>query len=218
MVLIEKIDNLYSSQGNSRREWDGLHASSIGNCVRAIYFEATLGKNKEFEPRVKRIFDTGNSFHQKMMRVLYRIRDIRVISAEIPIIENELIKGTCDALVSIDNDNYVIDFKSINTAGFNYLTHAKIEHRMQVLVYMHYFKISKGLIVYEDKDTSNLKEFVIDLNEPKDKELLDITLERIRLINEMIKLKQIPEKPKFSDDEKWKCNYCSYKEECKKNE
>jgi len=210
-MIIDRIDKIYTNVKSSA-ERTGLHASSIGKCSRELYYEATNKKAKEIEPRVRRIFEMGDSVHQRFMRTLFRIPDIRVIAGELPMPDNELIKGTCDAIVAVDNDNYILDFKSINSSGFEYLDDAKPDHKLQVLVYMYYFKINKGVIIYENKDTQALKEFIIVAEENQD--LMKQALNKIKYIDECIRNKIVPGKPVFGEDEKWRCLYCNYKEEC----
>jgi CRISPR/Cas system-associated exonuclease Cas4 (RecB family) len=208
-MLIEKIEKFYKSINN--KSIDGIHASSLAKCPREIYYSIMLEKEKEFEPRVLRIFEMGDAFHQRMMRLLFRIPDIRIIASEIPIPKNELLKGTCDAIVSIDGENYVIDFKSINDYGFQMLTEPKKDHLIQLLIYLYFFRIEKGIILYENKDTQELKEFVINIAEHQD--LLNQSLAKAQYLSNCIAQKILPEKT----TEVWRCEYCAFKEECKKD-
>jgi len=209
-MIIEKIDEMYRE--NNENKYDGIHASAIGKCERELYYDAFL-REKKFEPRIMRIFENGDSFHRRMIRTLYRLKDIRLVSSEISISNNDLVKGTCDAIISMNNENYIVDFKSINDFGFKVLDKPKEEHKMQILIYCYFFNIKKGIIIYENKDTQELKEFIIDYDEKYVKLLLD----KIKFINECIKNKILPSKPEFREDERWKCNYCRYRKYCEEN-
>jgi CRISPR/Cas system-associated exonuclease Cas4 (RecB family) len=210
MVMIEKIEEFY---GKDKQRNDGfIHISSSGKCQRQLYYDLILDKENPIEPRIKRVFDNGNGFHQRMMKVIYQIPGVRVIGGEIAIPENESIKGTCDCIVGIGDLNYVVDFKSINASSFSYLSEPKQEHVTQLALYMYYFGVQQGLLIYENKDSQELKEYVIKYKEVS--ELMAETFEKLNLVRDSVKTRVLPPKPTFTDKEKWKCEYCNYKSEC----
>ena len=162
-----------------------------------------------------RVFDNGNHVHSRLMSILYRSSDIRVVAGEIKIPDNPKILGTCDAIVGIDEENFILDFKSINSRGFSYLDEEKPDHKVQLLLYLFYFKIRKGYIIYENKDDQSLKEFLVDSETPENKELISQIFAKLDKLGIYIKEHALPDKPK--DLESWRCTYCDFKEECSKN-
>jgi len=215
-MIIDKIEKMQKGEIEFPN-YDGFHVSGAYKCPRQLYYEAVIKKKNIFEPRVKRIFEAGNSFHRRMMRLLFKTPGVRIASTEVQIPQNDIVKGTCDCIVTVDNENVLIDFKSINKAGFGYLKDVKKEHKIQVLLYAYYFKVKKCAVIYECKDDSSLKEFIIDYNDKENQKLLNETLDKLKKIKENIKNKILPDKPVFSSDEKWKCSYCNYKGECDEN-
>ena len=212
-MIVEKIDKFY---GNKKDRQDSfIHISGASKCQRQLYYDLTIKKESDIEPRVRRIFDNGNSVHQRLMRVLYQLEDIRVIASEVAIPENPNIRGTCDAMIAIENSNYVIDFKSINSSSFGYLDVPKIDHKIQLLLYMYFFGVERGIILYENKDNQELKEF--EISKKENEELILEVFEKLNYVRDCVKDKILPNKPVFLEDDQWRCNYCSYKSECEKN-
>jgi len=214
-MIIEKIEESYATPEN--KNWDGVHASSAAKCIRALYYDATLDKETVIEPRIKRVFENGDFFHRRLMSVLFRLKDVRVVAGEIKVPANEFVRGTCDAIIGLEDENFVLDFKSINDSGFKFLKAPKQEHVIQLGLYIYYFKLKRGLIIYESKDNQELKEFLIDITDPQTAKLLDDTFTKIGYLTNCIKSKTLPTKPEFDVSEQWRCNYCNYKEECAKN-
>lgn len=71
--------------------------------------------------------------------------------------------------------------------------------------------ISKVVFLYENKDTQDLKEFVINSDSEESKELIKEMLEECNTLNEMVKEKLLPDRP-FSN--KSDCRWCDYKNKC----
>ena len=211
-MLIEYLNGDYNPNNYDR---EGLHASTMGNCPRAIYYSKVLGKKIKLDPRVKRIFATGDSFHSQMIRFLYAVPNIRVAAAEINMPENGLIKGTTDAIIGIQSENFIVDFKSMNSFGFKKLFEPKEEHLIQILIYLYYFKIRRGILIIEDKNTCELKEFIVDSFKAENQAIISETLDKAKYLLDCIKNKIVPPKPIFTKDDKWKCKYCQYCKECK---
>jgi CRISPR/Cas system-associated exonuclease Cas4 (RecB family) len=78
---------------------------------------------------------------------------------------------------------------------------------------MHYFNINKGIILVENKDSQELKEFIVE----KDEKLLQEISAKFTSLKKMVDSNTLPLKPKFRNDEKWKCDYCQYRKTCEEN-
>jgi len=132
-----------------------------------------------------------------------------VKACEIEIPETEMIHGRADAIISKANELYVIEVKSVNSVKFR-KDQPDSDHVKQIQLYMHFFKINKGILVYENKDTQEIKEFLVELDEDLINELLSSFADLKRHIDSA----SIPEIPK--DLERWRCEYCTYADECRK--
>jgi CRISPR/Cas system-associated exonuclease Cas4 (RecB family) len=64
-----------------------------------------------------------------------------------------------------DADVFVVDFKSMKDEYFGELTQPKPEHVIQVHIYMWLLGLSAAVVVYENKNSQELREFVVKRNE-----------------------------------------------------
>lgn len=88
--------------------------------------------------------------------------------------DEDKVTGTADAVIEVLPNNLVtlIDFKSINSNGFARIeTEAKPEHVWQIRGYTYYgakggyFYADQAMIIYENKDTQELKEIMVDIED-----------------------------------------------------
>jgi len=132
-MIIEHIDRHYlEKQGNRKARNGKLYVSEVGKCPRQIYFEFKGYETEKRKPEVQRALETGDKFHQRMMAALYACPDIEVVASEVDIPVNDLLGGRADAIVGIDDKNYVLELKSIGSYGFKLLDEPKQEHIHQL--------------------------------------------------------------------------------------
>jgi CRISPR/Cas system-associated exonuclease Cas4 (RecB family) len=161
------------------------------------------------EPRILMMFDHGDHIHQLIMKPLLGIRGVQVVAAEVNIPPQELITGRADAILSDGKELYVLDIKSINGQIFKSLNEPKEEHINQIQLYLHFFKQKKGILLYVNKDTQELREFPIDYD-PKISQFLLKELNDLKIqIDKNIIPSRIPSWP-----DNWQCQYCQFKEIC----
>lgn len=85
----------------------------------------------------------------------------------------------------------------------------KEENVNQLQLYLHYFRIPKGILLYVNKDTQELKEFVVEYEEKKARSLL-AELENLK---KNIDLNTVPARiASYPTD--WQCRYCPFREVC----
>jgi CRISPR/Cas system-associated exonuclease Cas4 (RecB family) len=207
-MLKELIDNFYSDK-NKDREQTHFYITDAGKCPRATFFKFKKAPRKEMEPRILRMFDHGDYIHQLIMKALFGIRKIHVVASEVNMPPQEMISGRADAILSIDNELYVLDIKSMNSMIFRSLTQPKEENVYQIQLYLHYFQIKKGILLYVDKDQQELKEFIIEY----DPELCEKLLTDFKELKSKIELDVIPSAlPDYPNN--WQCSYCPFREVC----
>ena len=206
-MLKERIDDFYKKR-NKDFDRKGFYASDAGQCPRRIYFAFKKTPKKEMEPRILRIMHNGDFVHTRLGEALTAEGVIKSIEINIP--ENDLIRGRADAIVVINGEEIVVDFKSVNGNKFRTLEAAEDDHIKQVMIYMHFFNIKKGLVVYECKNTQDIKEFEVEYEENEIKQILEF----FRILRYQIDNNQMPDIPAWV--EQWRCEYCPYLEECKK--
>lgn len=209
-MLKELIDQFYTDGFRDRDRTGKFYITDAGKCARAIFFKFKKYPRKEPEPRILRIFDHGDYIHMRIMSVLFSLGIVR--AAEIRIPPQEMISGRADAIVGFEGKPYVLEIKSSSFYKFEKLSEPDPDHQKQLQLYLHYFKIPQGILIYEDKNTQNLKEFVIEY----DPDLVQKALKDFETLGEQIKSNAIPPIP--TDIEPWRCEYCEYREECQKIE
>lgn len=92
---------------------------------------------------------------------------------------------------------------------FRNLAEPKEENVAQLQLYLHFFKIKNGILLYVDKDTQELKEFPVDYNSVLVKNLLN----KLTQLKTKIDSNTIPERlVEYPDN--WQCKYCQFKEIC----
>jgi CRISPR/Cas system-associated exonuclease Cas4 (RecB family) len=124
------------------------------------------------------------------------------------------IEGHADIIIRAGDglnpeDFIVIDFKTINSKGFEDLSEPKHEHSIQVIIYMHILKIGWAIVFYEDKNNQNIKEFRLQYS-PKAAEEIFSTARRL---GEILKAGKIPPRP-YSDATGYECRYCDFRKTC----
>jgi len=210
-MLIEFIDKYYLNKREERLQ-EYFYVTDSGKCPRAVYFSMKGYPKKEMEPRILRIFDRGDVIHQRLMSNFFGIPEIKVVSSEVDIPSKDLFHGRADAIISVDNKLYVVDIKSSSDFKFKKLKKPELAHEKQVQLYMHYFEIPFGILLYENKNTQNLKEFKFDYNPV----LCNKIINEFEILRDNIRDEILPQKP--FDLESWQCEYCDFKYECNKIE
>jgi len=207
-MLKEFIDKFYLDRQRDR-EQHHFYITDAGRCPRSTFFKFKNVPRKEMEARILRMFDHGDYIHQLIMKPLLSIREIRVVASEVNIPPQELITGRSDAIISDGKELYVLDIKSMNSMIFKSLEQPKEENIDQIQLYLHYFKVPKGILLYVNKDTQELKEFSVSYDKGRVNYLLKDLQDLKTKIDSNIIPDRIPIYPKG-----WQCQYCQFKEIC----
>jgi CRISPR/Cas system-associated exonuclease Cas4 (RecB family) len=209
MFKLTDLINQYYRNQKKDREQHHFYITDAGKCSRAVFFKFKKAPAEEMEPRILMMFDHGDHIHQLIMKPLLGIRGVQVVAAEVNIPPQELIAGRADAILSDGKELYVLDIKSINGQIFKSLNEPKEEHINQIQLYLHFFKQKKGILLYVNKDTQELKEFLVDY----DPEIPQSLLKGLSELKTKIDTNVIPSRIS-SWPENWQCKYCQFKEIC----
>ncbi|PIS17339.1 MAG: hypothetical protein COT59_01170 [Candidatus Nealsonbacteria bacterium CG09_land_8_20_14_0_10_42_14] len=207
-MLKELIDKFYLDRQKDK-EQHHFYITDAGKCGRAVFFKFKNAPRRDIEANILRLFDHGDHIHQLIMKPLFSIRDIHVVASEINIPPQELISGRADAILSTGKEMFVLDIKSMNSMIFRNLTQPKEENIDQLQLYLHYFKVPKGILLYVDKDRLELKDFVVGYNRKRALGLIESLTEIKKKIDSEVIPARIPDYP-----ENWQCRYCQFKEIC----
>lgn len=205
-MLKEIIDQFYLEQQRTR-EQNHFYISDVGKCPRAVFFKFKNAPREKMDARILRIFEKGETMHRNIINTLFRLGI--VVAAEVTIPNQEIISGRADVIVCLNNELYVLDIKSINSMIFRNLAEPKSENFQQVQLYLHYFNIKKGILLYVDKDQQEIKEFIFDY----DAKLVESLLKDFHLLKDKIDSNVIP--VRLADwPQNWQCQYCQFKDIC----
>jgi len=206
-MLKELIDKFYLDRERDK-EQHHFYITDAGKCPRAIFFKFKNVPRKKMEPRVLRLFDHGDYIQMQILNALFSLGIVRASEVKIP--PQELISGRADAIVTLDNELYVVDFKSMNSMIFKNLTRPKEENINQLQLYLHFFKIPKGILLYISKDDLALKDFLVEYDKARAKKLLkDLADLKIKIETDVVPAAIV----EYPAD--WQCKYCQFKEICK---
>lgn len=209
-MLKEIIDKFYLDKEKYRKEQTSFYISEAGKCPRQIFLKFKNAPRKELEPAFLRLFDHGENMHKLIMKPLLSTRDIHVVASEVDIPPQEIVRGRADAVLSDGKELYVLDIKSMNSMIFRNLQEPKEENVLQVQLYLHFFKISKGILLYVDKDRLGLKEFLVNYNPA----IVDQLISGLTVLKKQIADNIIPARiPVYPSN--WQCQYCQYLEVCR---
>lgn len=206
-MLKELIDQFYLDN-QKNKDQTKFYITDAGKCPRAVFFKFKNAPREPMDARIMRIFERGENIHRSIFNILYRLR-LGVVT-EIPIPSQEIISGRADAILCVGNENYVLDIKSINSMIFRKMAEPKEENVYQIQLYLHYFNIKKGILLYIDKDQQDMKEFFVDYDEALCKSLLD----KFYALKDQVEKNVLP--ARLADyPRNWQCSYCQFKDICK---
>jgi hypothetical protein len=188
-MLIEAIDKYLVTRPKDKRRINCFHPSTLHKSAKYLHGAYLNGDNdQDFEPRILRIFDNGHGVHDRLQKYLKEIGTL--VEAEVPVENQEFeICGSADGILKLGKREGVLEIKSINANGF-YATHEpKLEHIIQINIYMFCLDIPRGCVLYENKNNQELKEFYVKL----DNKILDPIFEKIKLVQSWIREGKKPE-------------------------
>lgn len=206
-MLKELIDQFYLDN-QKNREQIKFYITDAGKCPRAVFFKFKDAPREPMDARIMRIFERGENIHRSIFNILYRLR-LGVVT-EISIPSQEIVSGRADAILCIESENYVLDIKSINSMIFRRMAAPKEENIYQLQLYLHFFNIKKGILLYIDKDQQQMKEFFIDYDEVLCKSLLD----KFYTLKDQVEKNVVPVRL-VDYPRNWQCSYCAFKDVCK---
>jgi len=208
-MIIEKITGLARRRNREKdQNRSYFYVSEVNKCPREIYYAFKKMPRAEPDAAVIRKLEHGDYVH---MKIIGSLMTLGVVSAiEVPIPEGKLFHGRADAVINLDGAPYLVEIKSVNHSRFQRLTAPEPGHYKQLQLYLHYLNLEHGILILEDKDTQELKEFIVE----KDPGILREIFITFRKLRSQIARSIVPPRPCFSEDEQWRCRCCAYQEVC----
>lgn len=221
--------------GDGVRRKHIFHASEIGRitgktldgkypmgCGRALYYGYTGAKSENsFDPRLRRIFDTGSGIHLQLQLYLHhyakthkktdKFEDEVKISPENNAVADRYdisahMDGRYEFTTPIIHAKAGLEIKSINDDGFKATKGAHQEHIMQGTVYQACLDLPIMIFLYYNKNDSSLAEYVQVFDEDRWRAIT----EKLDYVRECaLKNEEPPQEVTFG------CRNCKYAKVCK---
>jgi len=208
--ILEKGVVAKHKASNKSRDNSHIHPSSIGSCKRKILYDLQGHKGTEPSKRTMRIFQNGHSAHTRLSEY-FRLAEV-LIEEEKAISYNKLkipIRGHVDALINVNGEKVLIDFKTVGSYGYRLLMRGeqpKKGYIWQLQLYMFITKIYNSYLIYENKDNQQIHIAHV----PYDPSIIDLIIKKVNSLAWWVKQqKRVPKK-----EVSWLCNYCNHKERC----
>lgn len=223
------------NMGNLGRRDNIFHASSIGSlsgkslcktytmgCGRELFYSYTGAPSKgNWEPRMRRVLDTGTAIHAQLQTYLEEIAaqsdgtETFIPEAVISPRDNEIadimdISGHTDGIYTInDGKNHIrfgLEIKSINDNGYKGTKGPHAEHKIQGTIYQKCLDLPVMLFLYYSKNDSNIAEYT-HVFDPNMWKAIEEKLNFVRM--EAISGSEPPQ------EVSWACGRCKYRTTCK---
>ncbi len=195
-------------------EGDYFHPSQIGGCLRAMFyaeFEAPRDNTQNGADYLRShlVFEVGTYFHVLFQNLCQRAGVL--VSREIAIQDkpNKHL-GHADGIIRIAGDKYLLEIKTINGRGFASLKEVKEAHKQQTHAYMKSLNLKGCIVIYYNKETSELKEYFIAYS---NKFYIEKVANRIAAYFGYKRRKQLPPSEGGSPY-RMPCTYCDFKKIC----
>jgi|TARA_R110000765_G_scaffold104585_4_gene194414 hypothetical protein len=163
-----------------------FYPSALGNlCDRYLYYSYNgLLVGETIPGKLRRIFDNGDYLGNRYEAYFTKLGIL--VSTEQPLkLDTPSISGRIDfVILHPDAGHLVIELKSINDRGFKALKYApKPEHLIQIQLYLNIGCYENGVLLYENKNTQEVKAFQV----AKSAEIMTDILNRCLAIMAMTK-------------------------------
>lgn len=204
-LLLQRVDVF----GNERE--DGLHPSQIARdpyCLRRHKLELRYGS--AVTPELQLLFNIGHMLHNfyrdtyfpeifdKEKRICFYLDDaIKVV-------------GSIDGKVMVDDKPFLVEIKSTGSEAWKMFRRPKSTHINQMQLYMYAEQLQHGFLIYINKDTGDIKEWIVDY----DASLVDELLDLIREINEVEQKNELPAAHKKCTPSSVMRSQCPFNERC----
>lgn len=183
-------------------------ASSAGGCGRARQFTFLGFPKRPLDEKTLNIFTNGDYVHLRHQAIGFAAGYLT--DAEVPVsVPSLYLTGTMDGIFS---NGDIAEYKSIYDYGYSEVVTfgPKPEHIMQVHAYMLASGINRARVIYENKNTNELCEKVVE----RDAEKIATVLEELHELNEATQARKLLPMLKECRQEKGKYRWCPYAKIC----
>lgn len=205
----------YNHQAADGDKYAGYyHPSRIGSCIRQQWFDAMraqqeAGNNSHDALRMHFICGIGTNLHVLFQNLCEKAGVL--VAREVSVVDHpRKIVGHADGIVKLEGKKYLIEIKTTNERKFSKLVEADSPHIEQSNLYLGLLKLDGVIVIYINKNTSEMKEFRSAFNRSLYENRL---LPRIAKHHADVRSKTLP--PREADDrDRFPCTFCAYANTC----
>ena len=186
-----------------------ISASSLGSCRRRQQFTFLGLPELPPTPKLAQIFQNGTFMHIRWQ--MAGLTEGWLKEAEVPVGDNPYrLSGTQDGIAW---DGSVVELKSTNSNGFSrVMSFGPLGgHPFQVGTYVLTTGADQGVLIYENKDTQEWREFVLPREELP---LQEITDANEKLWDQIDRGELVEPLDECMAGEGWRYNSCPFRKDC----
>ena len=192
----------------------GVEPDPVVEIDNSLEFSAVLGTacHREIQSNLKNSIgdqwiDVEHYLEKNKLSHEYRIVDKTEFETQLEFI-NPPVKFSCDGLLRIENEVYLLEIKTSHPQSFKSLSKPKPQHIDQVKCYCSLLQLHKALILYQDRTYGGTKCYELIVRDYEMEEVFN----RMNVVLDYVKKNLAP--PKLPAGDYW-CTYCKYKQRCK---
>ena len=216
--IIEKIHDGYEhKKGTYFAKRSSFTPSSLvyssGKCARYwyLYFEGNEAENTNTWYEVANM-DSGTDRHTRIEDAVENA-GILVTREQKLTYDDPPISGKTDVVLMWEDQEILTEIKTKTEDGFNRTTKPASYHIEQLLIYMKILKKAFGILIYESKNSHEIKMFPIQLNE-KYKDFINYLFDWMQQVKKAFDEKQLPENPNRMKYNSAMCKGCMFIKSC----
>jgi CRISPR-associated exonuclease Cas4 len=209
-ILFTELIIKYLKSQNKPRIIGIYYPSELPWCLRRLYYDYTIGKDKDLETNL--LIVSGVLMHSFIASVLeWASRKKLVIESQSEVsvgytLEGISIIGKADDMVRIKLGDEPVDYLIEVKSKSKLPDKPRLEHIMQLNFYLYFYPESKGCLLYITRDGFNMRAFETNYSEKLFKELID----RALILHKHLINNTLPE-PEYWHGE---CLNCIYRDIC----
>lgn len=218
--IIKKIHEGYESQGKNRdgfKKRVGFTASGLtygaGKCARMWYlwFEGNEAKSNNDWYAVANM-DSGNDRHERIQDAMEAAGILITREASIKS-ENPIVSIKTDAVIRWKDQEILTEIKTMAEDSFQRANKPRKYHIEQLLIYMKIMKKAFAYLIYESKNSHEIKFFDIHLNQ-KYKDFINYLWDWMGQVQKAFDDKTIPQNPYRNKYASKVCKSCDFFNAC----
>ncbi len=217
MIDFNKLIDQHIARASKPKKVGRYYPSEIGRCIRKTWY--SYNHPHVVEPELLKIFEAGNLMHDFVADVLKseKTPEVELLKVEMPLrFENAkfVVSGRIDDVILLKMEGKLVLVEVKSTKNVSFVKKANRAHVMQLQFYMRASGIYNGVILYIDKTNLQTKMFEIKFDEKNGNQII----KRFESLHKHLIEKKLPvAEAKKTEDMKWMCKFCEYKERCEEN-